>query len=285
MDIISQNSRFGQLLAIRQLDERDKHGKIRWECLCDCGSIVQVNASSLRRGLSQSCGCSQIKYRNGQVFGELEIIGFDQKKRNIRKAIVRCSCGEIKYVEVTALRSRKTPHCGCKSSSVTKLPEYSIWSGMKDRCYNDKNPKFLYYGARGIKVCDSWKNSFINFYKDIGPRPKGLSLERKDVNGDYCPDNCCWASSSHQKHNRRTIKSRVSAYRGVFPYNKKWEAKISKDHCSYVLGYFDTEEIAAQAYNIAAKILYGDSAYINLLDSQGKEDLFALVKEKLRKSK
>jgi hypothetical protein len=75
------------------------------------------------------------------------------------------------------------------------------WYNMKSRCYNIKDKKYKFYGARGIEVCDRWLNSFQNFYEDMGPKPKGLTLERIDNNGDYDIDNCKWAKYIEQNRN------------------------------------------------------------------------------------
>jgi hypothetical protein len=88
----------------------------------------------------------------------------------------------------------------------SKKSIYNIYYGMKRRCYNDKVKCYPHYGGRGIKVCDRWLQSSQNFIEDMGERPSLLhSLERVDVNGHYCPENCKWATQKEQVKNRRKI--------------------------------------------------------------------------------
>lgn len=82
---------------------------------------------------------------------------------------------------------------------------YDCWVNMKQRCQNPKSKEFIYYGGRGIRVCDSWK-SFKNFYASMGEMPEGSSIERIDVNGDYKPENCKWISRKLQSRNTRITK-------------------------------------------------------------------------------
>jgi len=124
-----------------------------------------------------------------------------------------CDCGTKRIVAGSHLKSGHSKSCGCVRNYNTKIretthgmtqtPLHKIWLGMKNRCYNKNTISYRSYGERGIKVCDRWLNSFENFFEDMSSTyKKGLTIERKDVDKDYSPENCCWIPKSEQSRNR-----------------------------------------------------------------------------------
>lgn len=153
----------------------------------------------------------------GQRFGRLvvvKMVGVDNRGECTWEC--KCDCGNITHpIKGSTLRLRKSQSCGClqkekiseRSSthrgSQTRL--YNIWSLMKRRCNNPKSTAFNDYGGRGITVCDEWKNDFQAFYEwsISNGYDDNLSIDRIDVNGNYEPSNCRWASQKVQTQNRR----------------------------------------------------------------------------------
>jgi hypothetical protein len=130
----------------------------------------------------------------------------------------RCECGTEKLVRGSNLRSGQSISCGCygsrqrvgeinKTHGETKTRLYHTWKGMRARCLNPKNPGFNNYGGRGIQVCAEW-GSFIHFRKWAisSGYADNLTIERVDVNGNYCPENCTWIPKGNQSANRRFVQ-------------------------------------------------------------------------------
>ena len=145
--------------------------------------------------------------RTGQRFGKWLVIERFPQKKKVRW-VCRCDCGTQRDVASTDLVSGRTNSCGCllQDRSGRTLPklqkrEYHSWVGMKQRCLYAGHIEFHRYGGRGITICDSWRNSFENFFRDMGACPDGMSIDRINLDGPYSPDNCQWATKAEQSEN------------------------------------------------------------------------------------
>lgn len=144
----------------------------------------------------------------GLRYGILTVLS-EVKERNKNGHIlynVKCDCGKEKIVLGHSLRTGASRSCNkCHlltgGHGMWKSKEFSVWGNMKDRCTNPNNPRYKNYGGKGIIVCERWVNSFPNFFSDMG-ESNGLTLERKDVSGNYEPNNCKWADAKEQARNR-----------------------------------------------------------------------------------
>lgn len=139
-------------------------------------------------------------------------VGSDGKKSLWK---IRCDCGKEFIMPATEFLKGKQKSCGCMRHKLisqantkhgkSKNPLYHIWRSMKERCTVPTAQAWENYGGRGIKVCSRWLESFENFWEDMSPDYQpGLTLDRIDVNGDYTPANCRWASFKEQGRNKRT---------------------------------------------------------------------------------
>jgi hypothetical protein len=114
---------------------------------------------------------------------------------------VKCQCGKVYKLRGSKIRR---PVERCFHDPVSKKPEYSSWEKMIERCYNKNHDKYANYGGRGIAVCARWRASFRDFLADMGQKPTPQhTIDRKDGNGNYEPNNCRWATKSEQRRNSR----------------------------------------------------------------------------------
>jgi len=178
-----------------------------------------------------------MEVKKGDKYGRLTIIRELPPRRystvNSRLFLCECSCGNIKKILLGSLRGGKTTSCGCVAKMYakiratthggTKTAAYVSWRAMKERCLNKENKVYKHYGERGIKICKRWMK-FENFYKDMGERQKGRTLDRIDNDGNYCKENCRWATREEQCNNRRV--SHFLNYKGKKQTIAQWTKEL-----------------------------------------------------------
>lgn len=176
----------------------------------------------------------KIKDMTGQRFGRLYVIAFDHLDEVNGLAYWRCicDCGKEVVVRGNCLRTGESRSCGCLARELSSIRNsthncrntrlYHTWIDMKQRCMNPNQPDYPRWGGRGITVCESWLKSFDNFkewaiengYTDT------LTIDRIDNDGNYCPENCRWATLEDQANNRRN--SKLIEFNGEIHSETQW---------------------------------------------------------------
>jgi hypothetical protein len=156
--------RFGRVVVLEYAGTQLSH-IATWRCRCDCGKEFVAQASNLRGGSTQSCGCARTE----------------------------------KMKAILAVTMRKHGHCVAGTISST----YQSWASMKYRCTRRNSAHWPKYGGRGISVCAEWLDSFDRFVADMGERPPHTTIDRIDNDGNYEPSNCRWADAKTQRSNQR----------------------------------------------------------------------------------
>lgn len=177
-------------------------------------------------------------------------------KQKKRYGIFKCFCGKEFKAMTNEIKYNKTKSCGCLKTihGLHNHKLYQHWYDMKYRCCNSKSDSFKNYGERGISVCDKWLNDFMSFYNWAihNGYKEGLTLDRKNSNGNYEPDNCRWTTKFVQAQNKRRLqKNNTSGYRGVSyrTENQMWSVRIHINKKTILLGYFKTALEGAKVYD------------------------------------
>lgn len=178
----------------------------------------------------------RIKVNAGDRFGRWTVVKeVGPAKNRGRRFECLCDCGETSEVQLTHLRQGASKSCGCLHREISRQtstkhgysrnPIYSVWAGMMRRCYNKSHQRFKDWGGRGISVCMEWHSvgGFIRWAEGHGYR-SGLSIDRIDNDGNYCPKNCRWVTTKEQNYNRSDNK--LITHNGITRTQSQWAESI-----------------------------------------------------------
>lgn len=191
---------------------------------------------------------------SGQIFGNLTVIGEAPRRGTARYLICECVCGTCTEVHLSNLTKNVggVRSCGCVNKhggTGTRL--HRIWQNMKQRCYNTNHNNYKHYGAIGVTICESWRNSFVHFreWAQASGYRDDLSIDRIAGALVYSAETCRWATQETQSRNQRARENTTSKYKGVclFARTQKWIAYVTVGGKRIHIGYYTTQEEAARA--------------------------------------
>jgi hypothetical protein len=200
--------------------------------------------------------------RSGMRFGKLVAVrrsGTNSYKKVMWECV--CDCGNTVHVVSGALASGNTSSCGCvipnfKHGGAGK-GSYNTWRAMMRRCYKESDKDYFRYGGKGVTVCERW-HDYVLFAADMGEPSGAETLDRKDVYGNYTPENCWWALPPMQARNFRLRENSKTGYIGVSQVGpNSWMAKLAKGKKSFYSKCFRTVEEAAAARKELERIHWG----------------------------
>lgn len=203
----------------------DAYGHRLVECICLCDKIIYKRIDALLKGKTKLCGDQMcellnggLSFSKGDVYGKLTLTGITQLVNKNRYVEVICECGNKKMVSLSSLKVGDVKSCGCFSNQMRKdkmtthgmsnsktnkvHPILSAFQNMHRRCEGVVPKDYINYTQKGIVVCEEWFDfdQFKNWALANGWK-KGLTLERKDSNKNYCPENCIWDTYTVQNRN------------------------------------------------------------------------------------
>lgn len=260
-DITGQ--RFNRLIALRFSHRDQRRSLTYWYFRCDCGTECLLHTHCVRSGNTKSCGCyareawsaaakrlaQPIRDKTGRRYGRWVVLGLNRRDQAKHATFwnCRCDCGTERVI--TGDRLPKTMSCGCfraeqlaqrqrvhgfaaRDRRGSRHRVYTAWQNMKRRCYSVSSARYHCYGARGIRVCQRWREDFTAFVADLGEPLPGMSLDRRNVNGHYSCGECeeCktnrwarnvrWATAGQQASNK-TASVRLTAH-GLTKTLQEW---------------------------------------------------------------
>ena len=267
--------KFGKWTLIKPSNDSRK-----WVCECECGTIKEVRADSLKAGATLSCGCDtkrlqrEAKIRQGSKydltgmkFGEWEALSYAGDSQ----WLCRCKCGKEQKIQTGSLRFGCTKMCkACAEEYIRQHPPmethgdshsklYSVFYAMHDRCEKPTVPHFDRYGGRGITVCEEWsgEDGYVNFSKwsKANGYKEGLQIDRRDNDKGYSPENCRWVSRIENMNN--TSANRRIEIDGesktVAEWARHFNIPIHRFYGRYVIGGWSLEDTLNIPVNGARK--------------------------------